>query len=196
MHEDCKPAYDCEKLYRIFEEVYDQLLGIGRMRRLEEAIQKDLIHELFLSFYEKKIDLELVTNPTSYIVTAYKRKIIDFYRESARFSVDDSWMNHSLTLMPSPESTLIEKERILELSGLLRKSYDQLPDRCKKAIYLKYYKGLTAAAIQQETGWSAQSTYNYLSIGLKQLKASLELHPQLAKGGVSLLVLFLLLQQF
>ncbi|KYP16587.1 sigma-70 family RNA polymerase sigma factor [Flavihumibacter sp. CACIAM 22H1] len=195
MNEDFRPPYDCEPLYRIFEEIYDQLLGIGRMRRLDEAIQKDLIHELFLSFYEKKIALDKVTNPISYIVTSYKRKIIDFYRESARFSLHDNWMNHPLTLMPSPESNLIDKEQMNEIRDLLQKAYQQLPDRCKKALFLKYYKGLSATAIQQETGWSAQSTYNYLSIGLKQLKASLEQYPQLAKGGISLLLLqFFLLQ--
>lgn len=189
MYQDQRPPYDCERLYRYFEEVYEQLLQIGRTRQLEELVQKDLIHELFLSFYEKQVDFDTISYPNSYIITSYKRKIIDLFRESHRYSQDDNWMNHPLTLIPSPETTLMEKESMQELSQLLRKAYDQLPERCKRAIFLKYYKGLSVTAIQAETGWSAQSIYNYLSIGLKQLKAELVVHPNLATGGFSMLFL-------
>ncbi|MCF1716629.1 sigma-70 family RNA polymerase sigma factor [Flavihumibacter sp. RY-1] len=191
MYQDQRPSYDCERLYRYFEEVYEQLLQIGRARQLEELVQKDLIHELFLSFYEKQIDFDTISYPNSYIITSYKRKIIDLFRESHRYSQDDNWMNHPLTLIPSPETTLMEKESMQELTQLLRKAYDQLPERCKRAIFLKYYKGLSVSAIQAETGWSAQSIYNYLSIGLKQLKAELVVHPNLATGGSSMLLLLL-----
>jgi RNA polymerase sigma-70 factor (ECF subfamily) len=191
MFQDQRPLYDCERLYRYFEEVYEQLLQIGRTRHLDEWVQKDLIHELFLSFYEKQIDFDTISYPNSYIITSYKRKIIDFFRESHRDFQDDSWMNHPLTLIPSAETTLIEKESMQEAAQLLRKAYDQLPERCKRAIFLKYYKGLSVSAIQAETGWSAQSIYNYLSIGIKQLKAELVVHPNLANGGASMLLLLL-----
>ena len=191
MFQDQRPLYDCERLYRYFEEVYEQLLQIGRTRHLDEWVQKDLIHELFLSFYEKQIDFDTISYPNSYIITSYKRKIIDLFRESHRYSHDDTWMNHPLTLIPSPEATLMEKESMQEARQLLRKAYDQLPERCKRAIFLKYYKGLSVSAIQAETGWSAQSIYNYLSIGIKQLKAELVVHPNLANGGASMLLLLL-----
>ncbi|KYP16609.1 sigma-70 family RNA polymerase sigma factor [Flavihumibacter sp. CACIAM 22H1] len=162
--------YDSTLLFRYFNEMYERLLHIGKVHKLEEPLQRELIHELFVSFYNKEVDFERLTNPTSYIITAYKRKIIDHFRDRADRFIEFPDRDFPLTIIPSYETTKMEMEKRREAELLIAQNFRKLPNRCKKIIYYKFYCNMTMEQIQQVTGWSHQSVYNNLSTGLKLLK--------------------------
>ena len=154
-----------------YESEYDYLVSVGLYHKVDLNQIKDTIQQLFLDFYERKVNLQEVSNPRSYIITAFKRRLIDLGRagaQKARFDllfyqeIEDHSILHQIELRE------LSQERL----ALLRVAYEQLPARCRKVIFLKFYEGLSNEEIAHRTNLSMRSVYNNLSEGIKRLKAA------------------------
>ena len=66
LYESCKPALHA--------------IGIRFGYNHEEL--KDLVNQFFLEMLEKNINFTPIENPEAYISTAFKRKLIDYYRNN------------------------------------------------------------------------------------------------------------------
>ncbi len=159
-----------EQLIAYYRNEFDTLMSVGSRYGCEPEETKDIIQQLFLQFAEKHTDLDALTNPKAYIITSFKRKLIDQHRRITRMAR----YNIPVIRVISDESIdvlLIEKEESEERIKILTKGYHNLPSRCQKVIYLKYMQGLTNEQIAEKTGLTLRSIYNNLSEGIKQLRS-------------------------
>lgn len=156
--------------YQSFQLRFIQIgLNFGYKR---EDIQ-DFINQFFLDLLEKKIDPASISNPEAYLSSAFKRKLIDHYRQSKkRVLVDAGTINESC-FEPPVQERLEQIQANADLINQIQKAYQNLPDRCKKVIYLKFYKGLTTEEIALHTGLTKRTVYNNLFEGVKLLRAGL-----------------------
>src|SRR5437762_2409673 len=69
-------------LNELYELCKPVLFNIGLRFGYSRDELKDLISQFFLDMLEKNIDFTSVTNPQAYLVTAFKRKLIDYYRNN------------------------------------------------------------------------------------------------------------------
>jgi RNA polymerase sigma factor (sigma-70 family) len=169
---DAINTFDFNALSSFYNSEYNLLVSIGVYHGFDREQLKDVIHQLFLEFAEKKIDLHMVANPTSYIVTSFKRRLIDIHRYNAKRSTVDPDPYHD-TVQESVEKIMEQSETTNGIAAQLRNVYEQLPERCKKVIFLKYYGGLSNDEIRKRTGLSMRSIYNNLSEGIKQMRSAL-----------------------
>ena len=194
LNNDAAHSFDFNRLSCFYSSEYNYLITTGLYQGFELEQVKDIIHQLFLDFAEKRIDLDNVTNARAYIMTSFKRRLIDHHRLNVKRINGDRFIYREVSAV-SIDQVIEEHEISAELANKLKKGYDQLPERCKKVIFLKYYEGLNNEDITKRTGLSIRSVYNNLSEGIKQLREEVTDHKnqrgKIAAFGILLLLFWI-----
>ena len=152
-----------------YEREYDQLMQFGKYYCIDKEMLEDTIHDLFLHFAEKEINLNLIKFPHAYIMKSFKRRLIDCHRISTKRALNATLICQDIAL-DSINIMMEEKESALLVTNNLNLIYEKLPGRLKKVIFLKFYEGLTNDQIMTQTGLSLRSVYNNLSEGIKMMR--------------------------
>ena len=159
-----------EKWYETFQCTF---MNIGLDLGYQQDQVRDFINQFFLDLLEKKVDPETINNPQAYLSTAFRRKLVDHYRQSGKTCLVVVKDDHEKYAEPSIQETLERIESNKELINALRIAYKKLPARCRKVIDLKFYKGLTTDEIALQTQLTKRSVYNNLFEGVKLLREEL-----------------------
>lgn len=159
-----------EDIYVLYQQHYNYLVFVGLKSGMDLTDVKDNINQTFLSFLEKGTDFSKITNVKAYILTSFRRKLIDTYRVEQKYkteSLDDFSDNWS---EPSTEELMLNSQALDELKEKLSRIYDGLPRRCQTVIFLKYYEGLSNEEIAERTSLTIRSVYNNLFEGIKRMR--------------------------
>lgn len=156
-----------------YESFHVHFINIGLRAGCRKEEINDIISQFFLDLLEKKIDFRTINNPKAYLSTAFRRKLIDHYRIIAKSPVVDTGMMSEEYAEPSLQDALEQVQSDARLITRINSAYKKLPNRCRKAIYLKFYEGLTTDQIAHKTGLSKRTVYNNLFEGIKLLRSEL-----------------------
>ena len=183
---------DKEMLLALYKKYYHSLLFIGLKEIKDAQVVKDTIQQLFLNLWEKRASIEEARNIRSYIITSFLRKLnYDWKRSGKTGSLQVIWNNFSEDPQPNPEEGLVRKDEQYHLFKLLMQHINELPNRQKELIVLKFYEGLSYDEIVQMTGLSHRTVYNKIHEGLKKLKLDLATTQDAHKSALSSLITFL-----
>ena len=162
------------RINELYEVCKPVLFNIGLRLGYTREELKDLINQFFLDMLEKKIDFSSVSNPQAYLVTAFKRKLIDYYRNNKqRLHAGKMYVVES-DYEPSIQEAMEKLQCNTELIDKIKAAYEKLPARCRKVIFLKYYEGACTEKIAEQTGLSKRTVYNNLFTGISLLRSQLE----------------------
>ncbi len=148
---------------------------------------KDIVQQFFLELLQKNIP-DNIDNPEAYLSTAFRRKLIDLHRSAERIKKNLHSV-HSSTVEPSILENIEKIQADRDLVNKIAVAYKKMPARCRKVIYLKYYRGLTTDDIVIETGLSYQTVYNNLSKGIQYLRS--DLAKSVSSVGIGVLLLLI-----
>jgi RNA polymerase sigma-70 factor (ECF subfamily) len=183
---------DKEMLLALYKKYYHSLLFIGLKEIKDAQLVKDTIQQLFLNLWEKRSSIEEARNIRSYIITSFLRKLnYDWKRSGKTGSLQVVWNNFSEDPQPNPEEGLVRKDEQNQLFKLLMQHINELPNRQKELIVLKFYEGLSYDEIVQKTGLSHRTVYNKIHEGLKKLKLDLATTQHTHSSALSSLITFL-----
>jgi RNA polymerase sigma-70 factor (ECF subfamily) len=157
--------------FALYEKMYNFLMVFALKRGYHHEEIKDIINQTFLELAEKKVDFDKIHNPIGYALTSFKRKLIDNNRRITKLNLLKNELNQQQEKELIISDTLEFSENRAEQNQKLFLLYEELPPRCKKVIYLKYYGGLTNEQIAALTGLSVRSVYNNLHEGIKILRS-------------------------
>lgn len=141
-----------------------------RLQRTAESIvgdpdnAADAVQEAVITLWEQRAtiserDMERLS------LTIVKRRSIDMLRkQKPTIDIDEK----SLMLIEMPDEDPIE-----ERYQLARKLVNQLPERQRNAILMKYEEGLSNKEIEQVTGMSSTHLYATLSRAYKALRKAI-----------------------
>ncbi|WP_346236886.1 RNA polymerase sigma factor [Niabella insulamsoli] len=150
----------------------------------EEA--EDMVQQFFLEIMQKELPGD-IRNPEAFLVTAFKRRMIDYFRAAktreAHHAPEEMNLDSTQEILERLETDHLVIEQ-------LTYAYKQLPGRCRRVIYLKYYAGLTTQEIVEQTGLTQQNVYNNLSKGISLLRKSLKSKVDHARMGSLLMCVF------
>ena len=138
------------------------------MQRIAERIvgdpdnAADAVQEAVINLWEKRSSLNQGKDMEKLCLTVVKRRSIDMLRRQVPTMDIDT---ESLMLMEVPIEDPLE-----ERYQLARKLVDQLPERQRNAILMKYEEGLSNKEIEQATGMSSTHLYATLSRAYKALR--------------------------
>ena len=160
-----------ELFLALYKKYYHTLLFIGLKEIRDAQLVKDTIQQLFLYLWEKRETINDAKNVKSYLVTSFLRKLTADWKKSGKASnLQVAWNNNTEDPPPTPEEKLIRKEEQNHLFKLLMDHINELPNRQKELIVLKFYEGLSYEEIVQKTNLSHRTVYNKIHEALKKLR--------------------------
>ena len=138
-----------------------------RLQRTAECIvgdsdnAADAVQEAVITLWEQRATLK-TQDMEQLSLTIVKRRSIDMLRrQKPTVNID----TEQLMLLEAPTEDPME-----ERYQLARKLVDQLPERQRNAILMKYEEGLSNKEIEQATGMSSTHLYTTLSRAYKALR--------------------------
>ena len=144
-----------------------------RLQRTAESIigeadsAEDAVQETVIALWEQHATIKGSEALEKLSLTIVKRRSIDMLRKRQPLQPIDE----ASLMLTEPESDDFE-----ERYQTARKLVDELPQRQRDAILMKYEKGLSNEEIEKATGMSSTHLYATLSRAYKSLRNAIEQH--------------------
>jgi RNA polymerase sigma factor (sigma-70 family) len=162
--------------YTLYRHYYAYLSHIGLKRGISSEVVKDGINDVFLYFWEKREQLQHIQSPHNYIVTFFIRNI---YRTNKaenisldNFSADIDYAGETF-IEPSFETAFFDKESQEQVSQIVHKYLNRLPEKQRQIVYQKFYLGLSYAEIAKTNGLSVNTVYNTVYNAMHKLRTAI-----------------------
>jgi RNA polymerase sigma factor (sigma-70 family) len=165
---------------RIFLAHYDDLYRYGMRLTGDEDLVKDCIQNLFQRLWQRRKALEAIAEIKPYLFAALRHHITDELRAQKRRTAlqGDYPGEMEMSVQHSPEDFLIAQQLTGEQQTLLLGALQQLSNRHREALHLKFFDGLAYDRIAKIMELNQQSARNLVHQGIKQLRQVLP-HPLL-----------------
>lgn len=168
-----------------FTEIYgryaESLAGFAASKLYDLDDARDVLHDLFVKFWEDRHQLVVKDNLRSYLFAAIRYKIIDKIRRN----VTRQEYAALLQALAAPQADTIERQlAVKELQQAVDHSLEQLPLKTRQIYQFSRQDYLSVAEIADRMSLSEQTVKNQLTIALKHLRKSL------GKLGILALLLF------
>ena len=160
-----------------FAELYDQYFPkvfayvYGRVQHKEASL--DIVSDVFEKAFVKKQSLRSREAFGSWLFTIARNEVASHWRKekpAAKAMQEAAWHNELNNKPPSPEDTLLHRERVHHLVGLLR----QLPPREQEIISLKFDAELTNREIAEILNTSEVNVRVTIFRALRKLRDRME----------------------
>ena len=157
-----------ELLYRRF---YAVLFRYGRTFTHDDKLVEDCIQDLFLNLHRYGSNLKPMPDGVAFYLLGSLRNtmfrqlnLLNRLRDS--YSLPETGAQVELSV----EDALIIRQLSDQQMQQLNQALEQLPERQREAIVLKFYSGLSLEQIAQVMGVNHQSAKNFIQKGLQALR--------------------------
>lgn len=163
---------DDEKAFAVAIHRYRQQLYRQIYRRLgSEEDTKDLLQEIFISFWNNRHSIVIQDTFFPYLSKAAHYAIIDQYLfRKKRLSLETAMALKEETLELSVEERILAEDLEHEFGKQLLK----MPEKVQQVFNLSRKEGLSIKEIALKMGMSEQTVKNYISMVLQSLRAHLK----------------------
>ena len=165
-----------KEAFAIFYNLHiDRLYQYGLKLSNDEDTIKDAIQEVFLDLYLKRRSNQTTPeNLKFYLLLALKRNLIKKLKTKRRFDEGEISEEKFLDLEFSPEYQMIEMEQDEETRHKVVEALNQLPDRQKEVIYLRFNESMDYPAIANLLGITIESVRKQVYRALKTVRELLD----------------------
>lgn len=154
-----------------FDYIYDlywkQLFQYAFNRLQSEDMAKDMIQEVFISFWNKRDSLKLSSSLSAYLFSILRFKLINFYHAN---EVRKQHALHVNQYDHPSDNNIDQKVYAKEINSLLNSSIQNLPCKMKEVFELSRINGHSIKQISEQLDISEQTVKNQLSTALKRLR--------------------------
>lgn len=164
----------------LFNRYWARLYKIAFRRLNDEEASMEIVHDVFLSLWERRKTLEINVFP-NFLLTAIRYQIYSRFKAAKLSIVYKADINEHD--QPLASNSGDSKLRDLELQQQLDSYLNQLPKRCHEIFYLSRIEHLSNQDIAERLGVSKKTVENQLTAALKHLRIAF-------KNIASLILLF------
>ena len=183
---------DKDMFLSLYTKYYHTLLFIGLKEIKDAQLVKDTIQQLFLYLWEKRETIQEANNVKSYLVTSFLRKLsADWIRSRKASHLQVVWNTYTEDAPVTPEESLIIKDGQHHLMNLLMNHLQNLPNRQRELIVLRFYERLSYDEIVEQTGLSHRTVYNKIHEALKNLKLDIIKTHHIESASLLMLLAFI-----
>lgn len=147
-----------------FEKIYNSnfkslFLYALRFSKDDDLI-KDVIQNVFINFWEKRNYIKEVKNVTVYLHRSVRNELLNRKRKEDKYAFDvlDEQV-YAFDFELPLEARIIKKEELKETRQRLKHALENITDRQKEILYLKYVKGMTFEEISDTIGITVKASY-------------------------------------
>jgi RNA polymerase sigma-70 factor, ECF subfamily len=156
-----------KKFERLFKELFSPLCGFSLKYIYDLDDAKNLVHEVFVSVWEKFESLPDDTNYKSYLYTAVRNKSLNFIRDKKKHIVLEDMNSEE----PVEENLVMETA---ELEKEIEMALQALPEKCREVFEMNRQEGLKYAEIAQKLNISIKTVEAQMSKALAILREHLK----------------------
>lgn len=158
---------DHESFALLFRRYYEPLIQYGSKLTSINDLLEDCIQELFTELWQNKSQTQ-VQSVKAYLFKSLKYKL---YRAHQKRTTGPFNENYSESLFElSHENFLVGREQDAEKTARVVKALEQLSNRQKEIIYLKFYQELSYDEVSEIMNINYQAARNLLYQSIKSLK--------------------------
>lgn len=154
-----------------FTEIYlryaEKLAGFAASKLYSLDDARDLLHDLFVNFWEARDNISISSNLQSYLFTILRRRIIDKIRKNV---TREEYAIMLQSLKTTPYSTTEQMVAEKDLKQQIQKALNELPPRVKEIYQLSREENLNTREIAEKLNLSEQTVKNQLTVALKHLR--------------------------
>lgn len=159
-----------EALRILFLNYYQDLYVYAYKLSGDTFLAKDCIHELFYRIWDRREHLGDIKSAKSYLWISLRRDVIKEMKKRDHEILSSDFFSHSKMLTFTSEDFIIHKEKQEAQKKALLEALDELSDRHREAIVLKFFNGMEYEEIQTIMSVNYQTARNYIYHGVKALK--------------------------
>lgn len=163
-----------EALKTLFERYYNDLYSYAFKVSRDTHLSKDCVQELFYRIWDRKKHLADISSIKAYLWVSLRRDIFKAINRDEKEINGEDFISYSELLSFTHEDFIIQQEKKKEQKDALLRALNNLPDRHREAIFLKYFNGMSYSEIQQVMSVNYQTARNYIYHGVKALKKEFE----------------------
>lgn len=168
---------DPDAFSQLYDAYSDVLYAFGMRYTVDRDLVKDCLHDLFIDLHTYRRNLASDVNVKFYLLKSLRRKLHAAHRKSSLLSFDRWNADDPLTINAFDfgiEHDLIMDEREREILETLTAEINQLPDRQREILYLRFYQDLDYEEIAAIMQISVPTCRTFIYRALKQLRGKLE----------------------
>lgn len=155
-----------KRIEQLFKEHFAPLCGFAQkyVYDLDEA--KGVVHDVFVSVWEKMESMEAEMNFRSYLYTAVRNRCLNVIRDKKKEvqldTVDEKLVSENYDVL-----------EVKELENEIELAINTLPDKCREVFEKSRVEGLKYAEIADKMGISVKTVEAQMSKALRMLRAHL-----------------------
>ena len=167
--DECK-AGNQKAFAHIYQLWFDELFNYGiKVARGREDLLKDCIQEMFVYLWQKRTEIQVQSSLKFYLFKSLRRSILQKFKANKISDILAEGVFYFETV-PSIESQLIRDQSIQESNQQLLRAINNLPQRQKEVIFLRFYEDFEPQEVANIMGLKLNSTYVLLSKSLQALR--------------------------
>ena len=159
---------DQKALEEIYKTYFSELYSYGKRFCKDESTVEDCIQELFEELWNRREKLSETDAIKPYLFVSLKRKIfhtVKKIRKTTDTELEEKYFDVELSI----DQILIAKETTTEQKNNLQSAFNELSDRQKEILFLKYYSEMDYEEISSIMDLNYQSARNLVSRAIQKL---------------------------
>ena len=160
-----------EMFYRL---EYNNLVHFITSYICDSEKARDLAQDVLCTVWEKRYSIRPDSNLRAWVFTIARNRTLNFLKEKKLFS------DPSLTDILEERTAALEDPSVehlidsLELSSLIRKTFDSLPDTARETFHMSRLDGMTNREISAKKGLSVKAVEYHIKISLRHFRNRLK----------------------
>jgi len=150
---------------KLFKELFKPLCGFAMKYVPDMDESKNIVHEVFISLWEKFDELPANSNYKSYLYTSVRNRCLNHLRDRRRTVPLDLMTDEAYE-----ETTEMETG---ELETKIKEGLDLLPEKCREVFELNRVEGLKYLQIAEKLGISIKTVEAQMTKALSILRQHL-----------------------
>lgn len=164
-----------DALHVLFYRYYNDLYFYGTKLANDNNLIIDTIQDLFLNLWENKKRLSDVQHIKAYLFQIFRNKLLKTpQKNTSIFSLKDISKIPEKEFIISQEDIIIEQETRSQISKTIITVLEELTDKQKEILYLKFYCNLSNTEISQTLSINKQSVSNLLNRSINTLRKKIK----------------------
>jgi RNA polymerase sigma-70 factor (ECF subfamily) len=171
-------AGDIDSFETIYLDLHPKLYAFCRKYVEDIELAKDIVQDVFFSFWEKRFLLQINTSITAYLFQMLHNRCLNHlrsekiklrYQNSIELKFKETELNYFDELQESHVSIYFK-----DIEEIFKKSIDSLPESCKKVFCLSRIEGIDNKTIAETLNLSIRTVEHQNYRALKILKEHLK----------------------
>ncbi len=158
---------------------YSRAKDFARRFVMSEADAENIVQDVFLHLYERRVCFDMPVDLTSYLFTSIKNKCMDHLRRqiAEREALSVLQGEYELTMRVKYDSLEILNTDFPDEASIdqrLHKALDTLPERCREIFIMNKLEGKKHAEIAEELHLSVKTVEAQTTIAYNKLREELK----------------------